>query len=293
MRDSLEDYEYLYVLNSENQPEVDQANDADTHADKIISGLTSYTRDSDFMYNLRRLIGLKNGNEISSIPDIQPETGDSGTPDNYYINFQDPNGEPSADPLIVHGKEYTKIGWNAYEEGLGYGWYGDLDHVKYEYLAQGPSELQKSIVYDDWGREKAFEFRLPVGAYDITVSIGWEGRYKQGEDLSKIEIEGVSFIDNEAPNGYIVRTKEVMIEDGMLTMEMGIFDKYTMLNYLDIEAVCTGDMDGDCIVGLKDVILALQVVAGKESSVGKDHDLNGDEKIGLAEAVYILQRLAN
>jgi hypothetical protein len=33
-----------------------------------------------------------------------------------------------------------------------------------------------------------------------------------------------------------VRTRRITITDNLLTMEMGIFDQYTMLNYLDIEA---------------------------------------------------------
>ncbi len=242
MRDSLEDYEYLYVLNNGNQPEVDQANAADTHADKIISGLTSYTRDSNFMYNLRRFIGLKNGDEISAIPDIQPAVTHpraEGLPGNYHINFQDPGGSPVADPLIVDEKEYMKIGWNEYETdtSLGYGWYGNMAHVKYQYLSQGPNELQKSILYDDWGREKTFEFDLPRGTYNVTVSVGWQGKtYFR----NKIDIEGVSFVNDEETtpsDPYIVRTKEVTISDNRLTMEMGIFNEYTMLNYLDIEAV--------------------------------------------------------
>jgi hypothetical protein len=72
MRDSLEDYEYLYVLNGNAQPQVDVFNAPDTHVDKIIKGVASYTRDSEFMYNLRRFIGLYVGGEIASIPDITP-----------------------------------------------------------------------------------------------------------------------------------------------------------------------------------------------------------------------------
>ena len=140
MRDSLEDYEYLYVL-SGGRPEVDVANDADPQVDKIISGLTSYTRSSEFMYNLRRLIGLKNGGEIATIPDIQPPPGhprSEGPPGDYYLNFQDPAGQPTADPLVVDGKTYMKIGWNEYEAdtSLGYGWYGDMAHVMYQYPRQ-------------------------------------------------------------------------------------------------------------------------------------------------------------
>lgn len=242
MRDSLEDYEYLFVLNGGQQPVVGATNPADTQADKVISGLTSYTRDSEFLYNLRLQIGLYNGGEITTIPDIQPPAKHpraEGEPGNYYINFQDPAGEPLANPLVVDGKEYMKIGWNAYDQTLGYGWYGDLAHVMYDYLDDGPNELQRSVIYDDWGREKSFEFDLPNGTYDVTVSVGWQGRtYAHNH----IVVEGVTFVEDEATSPYIVRTNEVTIQDNKLTMEMGIFDEYTMLNYIDIEAANAPDV---------------------------------------------------
>lgn len=237
MRDSLEDYEYLYVLNSSSLPQVDLANPSDTQADKIVTGLTSYTRNTEFMYNLRRLIGLKNGGEISSIPDIKPPAlhpRAQGAPGNYYINFQDPAGQPAANPLIVNGKEYMKIGWNDYDQNLGYGWYGDMAHVQYRYLDSGGNGvLQRSIIFDDWGREKTFEFDLPNGSYDVTVSAGWQGRtYARNQ----VVIEGVTFIGDEATSPYLVRTDQVTVADNKLTLAMGIFNEYTMLNYLEIIA---------------------------------------------------------
>ncbi len=239
LRDGLEDYEYLYVL-AGGQPQVDVTNAADAQAAKIISGLTSYTRDDDFIYNLRRLIGLKNGGEIAEIPDISPPASHpraEGPPGNYYINFQDPAGEPSADPLVVDGHTYMKIGWNEYEAdtSLGYGWYGDMAHVMYGYASSAPNPLQASILYDDWGRQKTFEFDLPNGDYDVTVSVGWEGR-SDHYFHNYIEIEGTVFINDEKTAPYIVRTKRITVRDRKLTMAMGIFDEYTMLNYLEIEA---------------------------------------------------------
>ena len=243
MRDGMEDYEYLYVLNGNKQPEVDVVNTSDTYAAKIISGLTSYTRDDDFIYNLRRLIGLYNGGEISEIPDIQPPARhwrSQGVPGDYYINFQDPAGEPTANPLIVNGNEYLKMGCDDYDKTAGQGWYSPPSaNWKYQYLSSGPNELQKSIVYSDYGRQATFEFDIPNGTYDVTASVGWNNKTYSHHGLI---IEGETFVDDEATtpsNPYLVRTKTLTVSDYKLTMNMGVDanDKYTMLNYIDIEAV--------------------------------------------------------
>jgi len=240
IRDGLEDYEYFYLLNGNKNPVPKTANSSDKQVDKIILGLTSYTRDDEFLYNLRRLVGLKLGNEIATIPDIKPNNlhpRSQGNPGNYYINFQDPQGEPKANPLVVGGKTYTKIGWNSYDAKLGFGWFGDLSHIKYQFLSSGNNILQQSIIYDDWGRQKTFEFDLPNGNYNVTVSVGWKDKTYSHQ---KISIEGINFINDEATTPaapYLVRKKQISITDYKLTMEMGIFDEYTMLNYLIIEAV--------------------------------------------------------
>ena len=256
MRDSLEDYEYLYVL-SGGQPEVGAANAADPQADKIISGLTGYSRNSEFMYNLRRLIGLKNGGEIATIPDIAPEPDherSKGAPGNYYINFQDPAGQPTANPLVVNGKTYLKIGSSDYSLANGYGWFSSPDaNWMTACLPAGPNVLQRSILYSDWGRPATFEFDLPNGVYNVTLSVGWHGRTYSHQ---KAVIEGVTFVNDEATTPttpYLVRTKQVQVKDYKLSLSIGIFDEYTMLNYLEIEAanpavtnlrVIQGNVDG-------------------------------------------------
>ncbi len=237
MRDSLEDYEYLYMLNNQQNPKVYEVNRADSEVDKIIYGLTSYNRSSEYMYNLRNNIGLLIENKIPAIPAIETSDQHIRTSDirkAYYINFQDPNGTPTDNPLWVNGKEYMKIGWNPYDEDLGYGWYGDMKHVMYKSIYNAPDLLKGSVLYDDWGREKTFEFDLPNGKYNVTICCGWQGRtYKR----NKINIEGVSFINDEATAPYLVRSHVLEVKDNKLTMEMGIFDEYTMLNYLEIEPV--------------------------------------------------------
>ncbi len=234
LRDSLEDYEYLYVLNELSQPVVYKSNVADDDVDKIIYGLTSYNRDSQYMYLLRQNMGLKISGIINEIPEIEAsEVHERSLATNvaYRINFQDPNGKPLASPLVIEGKTYLKVGWNAYDEKLGYGWFGDLKHVMYQYIDGAPNELKGSILYDDWGREKVFEFDLPNGEYVVTVCCGWQGKtYARNQ----IVIEGVPFITDEATKPYLERTHQIKIKDNKLTLEMGIFDEYTMLNYLDI-----------------------------------------------------------
>jgi len=56
----------------------------------------------------------------------------------------------------------------------------------------------------------------------------------------------------------------------------------------------TGDISHNCRIDLEDVILALQVLTGTPPglSVYGDADINGDDAIGLAEAIYGLQVVA-
>lgn len=53
-----------------------------------------------------------------------------------------------------------------------------------------------------------------------------------------------------------------------------------------------GDINGDGIADLKDVIVALQIVTGQSSAeIFQEADVDGDGRIGLAEAIMILHRL--
>ncbi|MBK6998569.1 MAG: DUF4091 domain-containing protein [Rhodoferax sp.] len=253
MRDSLDDYEYLYLLAGGAKPVAGVNNAADDWVNKIVSSTASYTRDTGFMYNLRRLIGLKLGNEIATIPDVKPPVSHpraTGVPGNYYINFQNPGDLPATTSTQIdsvtnatyrfyryNGKDYYQIGTDAYDAAAGYGWYAPPDvHWSSTWLANGPNPLQRSIIYSDYGRRATFEFDLPNGTYTVNASVGWQGRNYLHNYL---DIEGINFVNDEPAVPYLVRSREVVVQDGKLTVVMGIpaNNEYTMLNYLEIESL--------------------------------------------------------
>ncbi|KAL9657047.1 hypothetical protein ABK040_002673 [Willaertia magna] len=128
MRDSLEMYEYLYLLNG-GKPQVYKYDSiVDTLVDMVVQSTTGYSRSDDFYYNLRKVIGMKLGGEITTIPLDQlvppvPHPRALMIGSNFSINFQQVDGPPSVSPLVINGKEYIKIGWNVYSDSNGYGWY--------------------------------------------------------------------------------------------------------------------------------------------------------------------------
>ena len=59
--------------------------------------------------------------------------------------------------------------------------------------------------------------------------------------------------------------------------------------------VTPGDLNGDDIVDLADAILALRIVSGVDVSgetINMGADVDGDDRIGLQEVLYILQEVA-
>jgi hypothetical protein len=66
------------------------------------------------------------------------------------------------------------------------------------------------------------------------------------------------------------------------------------VSFVLTNALPLGDIDGNRGVALADAILVLQVLSGMPPAgmVYKEVDVNNDGKIGLAEAIYILQKTA-
>jgi hypothetical protein len=64
-------------------------------------------------------------------------------------------------------------------------------------------------------------------------------------------------------------------------------------SYVLREIIYLGDIDDSGEVDLKDLMIVMKVLAGKEAEVSApEADADGDFKIGLLEAVYILRKLS-
>ncbi|OQX26420.1 MAG: hypothetical protein BWK80_10590, partial [Desulfobacteraceae bacterium IS3] len=66
-----------------------------------------------------------------------------------------------------------------------------------------------------------------------------------------------------------------------------------MLCPAEIFGSVLGDADGSGCLDLKDSVICFQVGAGMKPSVNVNADISGDRKIGLEEAVFVLNTVAN
>jgi uncharacterized repeat protein (TIGR03803 family) len=98
--------------------------------------------------------------------------------------------------------------------------------------------------------------------------------------------------DGKYPQGSLTLSSDGSTLYGM-TMNGGDNNDGVIFSF-SILANIPGDINHDSHVDLIDAILALQISAGKTpvQSVFPDADVNGDGKIGVAEAIYAMQKVA-
>jgi hypothetical protein len=240
LREGEEDYEYLRLASGGTVPATpDTATTCEATVASAVSSTTSFTRDASALKHLRDQLGLMLEKKANGCPVLDSQSAGAHPKGSYFINFQDPSGDPKA-TLSVNGHAWTKIGWEAYDANKGYGWsgpyIGDATIMKYQYLADAPvDELQKSIIYDDYGRTDTFNWDIANGKYVVTVSIGW---YGHTYPKNKVVVEGQPLftdVETNPTTPYQVKSITVDVTDGNVTLEAGQKDEYTMLNWLSIE----------------------------------------------------------
>lgn len=240
LREGEEDFEYLLKLAGGVMPKTpDEATGCDASAASVASSTTAYTRDTSALQHLRNQLGLRIENKVNGCPVLASTAPGARKRGEYYINFQDPAGEPKADPLVVDGHTWLKVGWSAYDQKAGLGWSGENigkpNIMLYQYLADAPvNDLQRSIIYDDYGALDTFNFDIENGKYTVTVSIGWQDKTYAKQ---RVVVEGKILYDNFATTPaapYKVQSIDVDVTDGNITIEAGQKDEYTMLNWMSV-----------------------------------------------------------
>jgi hypothetical protein len=246
LREGFEDYEYLWLANGKKSPAPFSSEVVDATVASLATGLSSFTKDASALTKLRIDLGRYIEGSRTTLPVAQATN--TGRPrGSYYINFQDPKGKPTAAPLVVNGKTYQKVGWEAFDRKKGYGWSGE--HISNPQIAlagydeAGISEIERSYIYDDYGRDNLFEFNLAPGRYRVTVGAGRPAR-AYPNDPHTVIVEGTRLIDDEPTTDAartFRRTAIVDIADGSLSLVAGGRSPrtgdyaYTFLQYLEIE----------------------------------------------------------
>jgi len=241
LREGVEDFEYLKLAAGGTIPPTPGGGvGCDASVESAVSSTTSFTHDTAALQHLRDELGAFLGGERDGCPVLDSQSTGSHPRGTYAINFQDPAGEPGASPLVVDGVEWTKIGWDPYDADRGYGWagpnIGDPSIMLTQYLSDAPvDELQRSIIYDDYGRTDTFNWDIENGSYVVTVSIGF---YDRTYSKNRVVVEGQLLYDDVETNPaqpYRVESVPVDVTDGNVTLEVGQTDEYTMLNWVKIE----------------------------------------------------------
>ena len=227
-REAAEDYEYLWLMNGKAHPKPCTKTAADTTASSLATTLRSWTKSDDALMSVRHEMGRYISGDRTDAP-VLSKAADApvATPADVRINFQDPAGQPTANPLVIGGKTWKKMGWQKYDEETGIGWKGQnvgKSILKHGYKnAGGKDDLWYSFIYDDYGKVMQFSHPVNLGRYDVTVAVGYPGR--SYDDRFNVLVNGVPCIANYHSKATGVpqthATVTVDLTDGALELVVG------------------------------------------------------------------------
>ena len=121
-----------------------------------------------------------------------------------------------------------------------------------------------------------------TGTANGTVAVSGTGTKSRSVRISSITGNGTL--------GISIKAGTACDNSGKCTAAAGPSDTFDVVNdYF-------GDVDGTMVVDIKDAVIALQVLSGVTPAqpvyMDADIDIDGDGRIGLAEVIYILQKVA-
>jgi hypothetical protein len=245
LREGFEDYEYLVLANGGEPPGPAQVGPVDATLASVAHGPVDWNRDPESQAELRCELGRWIGGLRSTAPALERE---SGRPRGaYYINFQDPLGLPNP-PVIVDGKTYLPVGWQEYQAGVSpsLGWrapinVGSINLYGYYNGAGDYTVVERSYLYNDFGRVSLFEFELEPGRYLVTVGVGKPGT--GNVDPHNLVVEGEVLVADQVLTDIEARSAEIQLVDGSLSFVVGGKSEstgnyaYTFVSYVKIEPV--------------------------------------------------------
>jgi hypothetical protein len=178
---------------------------------------------------------------------LKPPNRPRGT---YLINFQPRFTPPS--PLVLNGQTWMQVDWKTtggawldYVAGAApyYGWIRDSANQQlatYNPFLTNYTDLERSYVYDDYGRQNIFQFEIEPGRYLVTVGVG---KPNGSSDPHYLRVEDQILVNDEVLTNIQARAIEIPLTDGAITLTFGgrsastCAYSYTFLAYMKIEPI--------------------------------------------------------
>lgn len=104
-----------------------------------------------------------------------------------------------------------------------------------------------------------------------------------------------AFSAKDSNTGLDIDPAQTAIYFENLTTVDGLdYYRETMGRATPVQIIYSGDVDGDFDVDLTDAILSMKILTGVPlaQKIGEDADVNGDERIGTEDEIYIMQNAA-
>lgn len=157
------------------------------------------------------------------------------TGDTYLINFQ-LNG------ALTPTRYASDVGepFGLHSNGLTYGWSSDHSDVARDRNAQ-PDQRLDTLIHFHQG--EAWDFQLPNGLYEVTVSIG----DPSFGSVHTLNVEDVNYWNavSLASGSFLTQTQQIAVRDGRLTLDQGAAGELaTRINYVHIVGLPNGPNNG-------------------------------------------------
>jgi hypothetical protein len=142
-----------------------------------------------------------------------------------------------------------------------------------------------------------------VSLYDGEIAWGSESGvyYWDGASYTQVDgytlTSGFSLAPGFIPTGEYSPTTSVSLYDGEIAWgsEAGVYywNGISIRRISDFDVDTRGDVNGDGVLDLADVVLALKALARIDASrIFRQADVNGDGKIGMSESLYVFDSVA-